>query len=73
MYASSSVNKIFLFGGAAEIMSFLLAFVASLQLGLATTTGRLLRSAICLPHKDVSTKDTTSEFAGVFSKISLLC
>ena len=48
---------------------------AGLQFDRATTTGRLLGPITCLPHKDeeiplsVLPTDTTSKFAGLFSKL----
>ena len=52
---------------------------ACLSSDWATTTGRLLGPTICLPHKDgdiplsALPKDTTSELAGLFSTLSLMC
>ena len=73
------MGKIFHFGEASQIINFSLALVASLQLDWATSMGRLLGPFTCLTHKDgdipfgVLAKDTTSNLAGLFSTLSVLC
>ena len=74
-----SVGQDLFFGEASRVMRFSLARFACFQLNWATTTGRLLGFATCLPHShggylfSALPKDITNELAGFLSTQSSLC